>query len=233
MSPWTHIQASRDLLERPIIIIFSSSSSVYLKWTSRDMTMVFNVDSLRVGKIGQWFRMCTIVQIIFSGFNLLMFLSALSDIVKSVFFFVFFLSFPEKLDKGSYFGLNLQFRVLPAWYITTEKRELFFIGANFFGLYRAGCEKNTLWCFQCVCMCVFKHTVLFVGLRPSARPGETAGDRWIVWNMWSVAPLGNVLKSLSVTEIEVGWDLVRPRWELSWVLSWKVWKWSKSESNMS
>lgn len=81
-----------------------------------------------------------------------MFFAALSDIVKSVFGF-FFLSFPEKLDKGFYFGLNLQFCVLPAWYITTEKRELFFIGANFFGLYRAGCEKNTMWCFQCVYVC--------------------------------------------------------------------------------
>lgn len=39
--------------------------------------------------------------------------------------------------------------------------------------------------------------------------------------MWCVALLENVLKSLSATEIAVGRDLVRPRWELSWLLPWK------------
>lgn len=69
MSTRTHRHASRDLLLRDWDF-FSFFLCVYLKWMSRNPTIVFKVDSLRVGKIGQWCRMCTIVQILFSGFNL-------------------------------------------------------------------------------------------------------------------------------------------------------------------
>lgn len=94
----------------------------YPKWMSRNLTIVFKVDSLHVSKIGQWCRMCTIVQILFSGFKLLM--SFYSFFWHSKVFFppFFFLTTRWR------FSLWIEFAVLniAGFVHNHKKRELFF-----------------------------------------------------------------------------------------------------------